>query len=395
MPTPEKPPTGRRSHPRAGRYSKADGDYWAFEPVTLPLEGGIDLGRLQPVLSQADLAVGRLDGVGEIVPNVDLFLSMYVRKEAVLSSKIEGTQTSLNELLAFDAGITDGQSETADDHQQVSNYVAALSGALEGVAERGLDLAMLQATHRRLLEGTRGEDKAPGQIRTNQNWIAGHGRTVGAALEEAIFVPPRPHLVMPMMENLIQFTRASANLPAVVVAGLAHAQFETIHPFLDGNGRLGRMLVTLLLCQRGVMRRPLLYLSTYLAERKGEYYQWLTKIREDGDWEGWLNFFLTGVAQVADNAVTTLRRITDLRSAHLELIRRSLKNKAAAPRLLDAVFRTPYLNAEVAASEIGASAPTTYTLLDDFVRIGILEEVTGRARGRLYAYRQYVELLYA
>ena len=293
---------------RAGRYIAQPTGYRAFSPAPLPPQPPVRLeGELQGLLSKADRALGRLDGSIQTLPNPDLFVFMYVRKEAVLSSQIEGTQSSLQDLLAAEAHIlSPGLPRDVD---EVVNYVNAMNYGLARLAELPVSVRLIREIHQRLLQGVRGARLTPGELRRTQNWI-GPG---GCGLNEATFVPPPPHQVPEALGALETFLHAESDIPALVQIGLAHAQFETIHPFLDGNGRVGRLLISFLLCQREILVKPVLYLSHYFTRHRAEYYERLQAIRDTGDWEGWLAFFLRGVASVSLEATDTARRILALR----------------------------------------------------------------------------------
>jgi Fic family protein len=292
---------------RAGRCVQQRAGYRAFLPAPLPPKPAIQLAApLSRLLSEADRALGRLDGVATVLPNTDLFVAMYLRQEAVLSSQIEGTQSTLDDVLAFEAEGDDAP--VPGDVTEVVNYVAAMRHGLRRLPELPLSLRLLREIHEVLMRGVRGAEKRPGEFRTTQNWIGAGGCT----LQNADFVTPPPHEMDAALGNLELFLH-DASLPLLMHVAVAHAQFETIHPFLDGNGRVGRLLIGLLLCERGALRHPLLYLSVYLKAHRAQYYDRLTAIRNDGDWEGWVAFFLRGVAEVSDSATVTARAIVELR----------------------------------------------------------------------------------
>ncbi|HEY6102084.1 MAG TPA: Fic family protein, partial [bacterium] len=275
---------------RAGRYLEQATGYRAFIPAPLPPKPPVNLGDpLRGLLSDADYALGRLDGAVLTLPNPDLFVFMYVRKEAVLSSQIEGTQSSLQNLLTAEARLNDPDAPA--DVGEVINYVRAMNHGLEQLRTLPVSVRLIREIHGVLMRGARGGGLSPGELRTSQNWIGPQGAT----LREATFVPPPPHIVPEVLGNLETFLHQEDDIPVLVKVGLAHAQFETIHPFLDGNGRMGRLLITLLLTERGKLARPVLYLSHYFRQRRAEYYDRLQAVRNAGDWEGWLAFFLSGV----------------------------------------------------------------------------------------------------
>ncbi len=374
--------------PRAGRWIKQPSGYAAFIPAPLPPAPPVAVaGPLLCQLDDATLALGRLDGVTTTLPNPDLFVGMYVRQEAVLSSQIEGTQSSLADVLEFEAGRRTDQ--TPRDVEEVYNYVRTMNHGLRRLPELPLSLRLLREIHAILLEGVRGGQRAPGEFRTSQNWIGPPGCT----LAEAAFVPPPPHEMLAALDNFEKFLHSQSQLPVLVECALAHAQFETIHPFLDGNGRVGRLLITFLLCERGVLRKPLLYLSHYLRLHRAEYYQRLTAIRTEGDWEGWLGFFLRGVAEVSREAARTAHAVLALRQEHQLLLTASLGNRAgAALRLLDQVFENPFVTARQAQQRLECSYMTANRLIGDFQRLGLLQETTGADRHRVYRYSQYLQI---
>lgn len=351
----------------------------AFVPPPLPPEPSIDVLALLEKLSLAERALGRLDGITMLLPRQDLFLYMYVRKEAVLSSQIEGTQSTLSDLLRFEIEAQAGQ--PIDDIREVSNYVDAMMYGLERLEDLPLSLRLIREMHARLLQSGRGGTKSPGEFRRSQNWIG------GTRPGNALFVPPPPTELDACLDALERFMHEEGSrLPALIKAGLLHVQFETIHPFLDGNGRIGRLLVTLYLCVNGVLRKPLLYLSLYLKTHRADYYRLLQEVREHGAWEAWLDFFLTGVADTAT-------RIVDLFKEDRELITTQSDRAGSALRIHDLFQQNPFLTANQLVQKTGLSAPTVNAALADLERFGIVEEVTGRKRGRVFSYRGYLAIL--
>jgi Fic family protein len=372
---------------RAGRYIRQPGGYASFIPAPLPPDPPLafDL-RLLALLSHADQALGRLDGVARMVPDADLFVGMYVRREAVLSSQIEGSQTTLEDLLAFEL---DAQGrERPRDVDEVVNYVRAMNHGLARLQSLPLSLRLIREVHLELLQGTRGGQRRPGEFRTIQNYIAA-GRV---PISRAIFVPPPVDAMLPALDDLERFLNDERpELPVLVQCGLAHAQFETIHPFLDGNGRVGRLLIALLLCQRGALQRPLLYLSYYLKLHRAEYYARLSAIRDAGDWEGWLRFFLRGVAETAEEATATAGAIADLRERHIRLVQeRGLG--ANGLRLLDLLFRRPLVSVQLVREALGVAYGTANKLAEQLASLGLLDETTGARRNRRYRYTPYLAL---
>ncbi|HKQ97090.1 MAG TPA: Fic family protein [Candidatus Polarisedimenticolia bacterium] len=359
----------------------------AFIPDPLPPDPPLDLGgRLQVALERAHLALGVLDSVSTLLPDPNLFLYSYVRKEAVLSSQIEGTQSSLSDLLLFEMKAAPGA--PLDDVREVSNYVAALEHGLKRVrADFPLSSRLLREVHGLLLAQGRGADKAPGEFRRSQNWIG------GTRPGNALFVPPPPQEVEGCMAALERYLHArDTGVPALVRAGMAHVQFETIHPFLDGNGRVGRLLITLLLCHDGVLREPILYLSLYFKEHRKQYYDHLENVRAQGDWEAWMEFFLAGVRETADGAVGTARRLIALFQKDHGRVER-LRNASSALKVLQVLKARPVVSLREASKRSDLSFPTTTTAMHRLVEMGIAKELTGRQRNRIFGYGQHLKIL--
>lgn len=376
---------------RAGRFvtqqAGPDG-YKAFIPAPLPPNPPLELtGGIQNALERASTALGRLDGITLLLPDPGLFLYTYVRKEAVLSSQIEGTQSTLSDLLLFENEAVSGVPSA--DVGEVSNYSAAMQHGLDRL--RGgfpLTLRLIREIHAVLVKGLRGGDKTPGEFRTSQNWIG------GTRPGNAVYVPPPPHELIPALDNLEKFLHnETLGLPILVRAGLAHAQFETIHPFLDGNGRVGRLLITFLLCESGTLSQPLLYLSLYLKQHKQRYYEALQRIRTHGEWEEWLLFYLEGVAAVATEATSTARRLIDVfeedrktiqaigRASHTPLVIHDLLKKRVATTMT------------AAAKAAKVSFPTASTAMQRLVRLGVVKEITGKSRAQVFVYERYLSAL--
>ncbi len=339
--------------------------------------------RLVANLSAADLALGRLDGAALTLPDPDLFAGMYVRQEAVLSSQIEGTQASLADLLQLELWSEGGPPDVRD----VVNYVDAMNHGLERLAELPLSLRLVREIHGRLMAGVRGGDREPGEFRTSQNWVGAPGSTPNTAT----YIPPPPALLQEALASLERFWH-ERELPPLVRAGLAHAQFETIHPFRDGNGRVGRLLITFMLCSEGVLTRPLLYLSHYLKSHRAQYYDSLQAVRDEGRWEDWLAFFLSGVAEVANEATTTARAIVALREADWAQIRSEGLAATNLMRLLDLLYRQPIVSAAYVRDRLQVRYQTANELIERLVAKGILTETTGQKRNRRFAYRKYLDL---
>ncbi|HEX3692004.1 MAG TPA: Fic family protein [Solirubrobacteraceae bacterium] len=370
---------------RAGRFATQPTGYRAFIPNPLPPEPPLEIdSKLLLLLSHADLAVGRLDGIAQNVPDPDRFVAMYVNREAVLSSQIEGTQSTLEDLLA--AGLDGNASRVPADVDEIVNYVAAMNYGLERLATLPVSLRLIREIHSRLLRGTRGAQRTLGEFRTTQNWIGPPGAPIAAAT----FVPPPTPDMGHALDRFEKFLHAAPELPPLIEVGLVHAQFETIHPFLDGNGRVGRLLIAFLLVHKGVLRQPLLYLSHYFKLHRAEYYDRLMAIRLDGDWEGWLRFFLRGVAETAVEARSTAQRISDLRERHRQLIvSEGIASNGLV--LLALLYRRPIVNVRLVARELGMTFQTANVLVRRVEALGILQETTGARRNRTFRYGPYLE----
>lgn len=373
---------------RAGVYVQQLTGYRSFVPKPLPPIPPLTLdSEMLDLLSKANLALGRLDGTSEILPNADLFVAMYVNKEAVLSSQIEGTQASLVDVLAFEASAT--EPENPQDIEEVVNYVAALNYGLERLNTLPLSLRLIREIHLRLMAGVRGAEKQPGMFRTSQNWIGNPGSTINTAR----FVPPAPADMTQALGDLELFLHASEPLPTMLKIGLAHAQFETIHPFLDGNGRMGRLLIAFYLCQQHVLHKPLLYLSHYFKQHKSEYYGYLQRIRDEGAWEDWLKFFLHGVYEVAQEATETARAIVKLREKHRALIMGELGRGAGSGlQLLEFLYERPITTVNLISERLGQTYAAANTLAARFVTLGILQAMTQRERNRRFGYIDYLAM---
>jgi Fic family protein len=379
--------SARQTSARAGRYVRQADGFEAFHPVSFPPTDLVLELPLLHFLSRADVAVGRLAGATEILPNPDLFVLMYVRREAVLSTQIEGTQASLMDILEFEAAREKG--ERRIDVLEVSNYVAALRYGLKRVRELPLSLRLIREIHERLMRNVRGGEpaKTPGEFRRSQNWVG------GASPATARYVPPPVPDMHEALNAFEKFLHADSDLPLLIRVGLAHAQFETIHPFLDGNGRIGRLLVSFMLSHAGVLTEPLLYLSIFFKEHRGDYYDRLQATRDAGDWEGWLAFFLEGVATVADQATDTARRIVKLRETLRQTVQEQLGRRSGnGLRLLDHLFTDPVVSVKNVEKISELSQPAAAALVDRMRHAGILTEMTGRRRNRLFRFRAYLDL---
>ena len=359
----------------------------AFVPAALPPAPPLDLTILQSGLERALLALGRLDSLSTLLPDIHLFLYTYVRKEAVLSSQIEGTQSSLSDLLLFELEEVPGV--PLDDVMEVSNYAAALEHGLRRLREDfPLCNRLIREIHEVLLSRGRVQDKAPGEFRRSQNWIG--GRRPGTAR----FVPPPFSAVEDCMSDLERFLNADeAGLPLLLRAGLAHVQFETVHPFLDGNGRVGRLLIALMLHHGGALHEPLLYLSLYFKQHRGDYYALLDEVRNSGDWEAWLAFFLDGVAETAEGAVDTARRLMTLFREDRERIQGTGRGAGSVLRVHRALQERPIARLQLLADRAGLSFPATSAGMAVLENLGVARELTGKKRNRLFGYDRYLRIL--
>ena len=364
---------------RAGRLIRQIEGYKAFIPAPLPPDPPLSFdAEMITLLSRADRALGRLDGITSILPNPDLFVAMFVRQEAVLSSQIEGTQSTLDDVLLFE--VDEEGADLPKDIGEVVNYVNAMNYGLGRLKELPLCLKLIKEIHGRLLQGVRGGEKTPGEFRRTQNWI-GPG---GCTLATANFVPPPVHEMHPALDALERFLHDADSFPVLVHCALAHAQFETIHPFIDGNGRVGRLLIAFLLCQREILHRPLLYLSSYLKAHRAEYYDRLMAIRLSGDWENWVKFFLRGVFEVSQAASTTAREILQLRE--------QLRQKVKIQPLLDYLFEQPLVSIPMVQSRLACGFATASKYVEQFAEEGVLRETTGFQRNRRYRFDPYLSL---
>lgn len=384
-----------QANPRAGRYLLAeDGPeaFWAFHPRALPPDPPLRIdGDLQALADRANQALGRLDGITMLLPDPDRFIRSFARKEAVLSSQIEGTRSSLSDLLVFEqAGAP---SVPREDTEETANYIAAMDHGLAVIRRHGappLSARLLRDVHGVLLQSGRGSHKAPGAFRRSQNWIG------GTRPGTARFVPPPWPEVVPAMSALERFLHDDPEpTPVLVKAALAHVQFETIHPFLDGNGRVGRLLIALLLCSERVLRHPILYLSLYLKQHRDVYYDLLERVRTEGAWETWLRFFLEGVVEVAESTTDVVRQLVALVERDRQAIHGLGRGAATAHRVHELAAELVVVSAATVAARLGLSEPAVYGAFGRLEQVGVLREITGRRRGRLYAYDAYLAVLNA
>ncbi len=375
---------------RVGEYIKCSvvgESYNSYFPKPLPPLPPIDMGAIYHLLEQANIALGRLDALSVLLPDTSLFLYMYIRKEAVLSSQIEGTQSTLSDLLLYEAH--EKVNLPSQDVVEVSNYVAAMEHGLKRIREGfPLSLRLIREMHEILLSKGRGSTKQPGEFRRSQNWVG------GTRPGNAKYVPPSPEKLMEALDSFEKFLHdESVKLPTLVKAALAHHQFETIHPFLDGNGRLGRLLITFILCVEGVIKEPMLYLSLYFKEHKQSYYDHLQLVRENGDWEEWLQFFLKGVIDTASQAVAAAKSIQDLFETDRHKIGSFGKASSSMLIVHQYLQRNPIAEAKNIVSSCKISLPTANNALGNLEEIGIVGEITGKLRNKIYVYKKYLDTL--
>lgn len=363
--------------------------YKAFIPKPLPPEPPLKLdAELMTLLSNADQAIGRLDGILKNIPNHELFVLLYIKKEAVLSSQIEGTQASLSDILEKEEDILSGK--VNEDVKVTLNYIDAMNYGLKRINELPLSLRLIKEIHRVLLIGVRGEKSYPGEFRRSQNWIGPKGCT----LKNAKFIPAPVTEMNESLGALEKYLYTQKSYPILIETGLIHAQFETIHPFLDGNGRIGRLLITLFLCANKVISKPIIYLSYYFKKNKQEYYDLLMSIRNSGDWESWLKFFLRGVVETSDNAVILANRITDLQKEKKELVRKSMpRYSASVVELLEKIYLHPIFTINRAKELCGVSYNAAKAIVQKFMDLNILTKTTDKKRNRKYLFKEYIDLL--
>ncbi len=373
---------------RAGQYVHQISGYRAFSPTPLPPAPPIRFDSvLQGLLSQADQSLGRLDGSIQTLPHPDLFVYMYVKKEAVLSSQIEGTQSSLQDVLAAEARIL--SPDRPRDVDEVVNYIRAMNHGIKRLVEIPVSVRLIREIHAELLKDVRGSHLTPGTLRTSQNWIGPSGCT----LNEATFVPPPPHEVPQKLVELEQFLHTNTELPPLIKIGLIHAQFETIHPFLDGNGRIGRLLITFLLREQQILLKPVLYLSYFFKRYRQQYYEHLQSVRDAGMWEQWITFFLQGIVKVSKQATDTARKILALRETHRRAITDKLGRAAGnGHRMLEHLYTHPIVSVNDVQNLIGTTSPAANNLVTRMVALGILHEITGQSRNRRFTYQSYIQL---
>lgn len=372
---------------RSGQYISQLSGYKAFIPNRLPPNPPVEIDEsMNELLSEANIALGRLDTMGYLLPNIDYIIAMYVRKEALLSSQIEGTQASLDDIFEYESHIP---VKNTQDVEEVVNYIKALNHGLRRLKEFPMSIRLIKEIHNILLSQTRGMDKTPGEFKRSQNWIG----PAGSTLKNASFIPPPPAETLDAMSELELYLHNTHKLPILITCALIHYQFETIHPFLDGNGRIGRLLITFYLCWKQVMQKPLLYLSYYFKLHRQEYYDRLNLVRETGDYEQWIKFFLKGVIWTSESALETIKQVLALADIHKQKLIAKKVTSPMAIGLLDYLFVKPHVSTLDIAEHFEISFQTAQTLINHFVEIEILREITGKKRDRRYSYWEYLDCL--
>ncbi len=371
-----------------GKFVKQEGGYRAFIPESLPPTLPIEYSkRIQSLLSEADRALGRLDGIITVLPNPNLFLAMFVKKEALLSSQIEGTQASLEGVLEFEAGML--PEENINEIKEVVNYVKALNYGVERLQDFPFSLRLIKEIHKILISGTRGKLKTPGEFRKSQNWIG----PPGASLNEATYVPPPPDKILSFMSNLEKYFYSKDKNPPLIKSAVIHSQFETIHPFLDGNGRIGRLLIVFFLLWKKALKKPILYISFYFKKNREEYYNKLMEVRNTGVWNSWLEFFLRGVIETAEEATETAREIIALKDGIIKKLYENSISSIYAVRIIDLLFEKPLISTNEISKKIKISKQTANTIINKFEKIGILKEITGKKRYKKFQFVDYVNII--
>jgi len=371
---------------KAGEFVRHDRGYDVFIPNPLPPEIIYD-DELHFLLSKADAALARLDGVTEVLPNPDIFVAMYVKKEALLSAQIEGTQVSLQGVLEFEANLK--PKEDIRDIREVINYIKAMNFGIDQLQKGDLNLTLINESHKTLISGTRGSDKNPGKYKDKQNFLG----TPRGSIFQASFIPPPPEKIERLMFDLEKFIHEKDRLPTLIKTALMHAQFETIHPYLDGNGRMGRLLITYYLYWTKSLSRPLLYLSFYLKKYKPEYSENLNKVRFHNDWEAWLKFFLKGVIEVSENAIQSAREIIALKENSRNKLIENKVGGTNAIRLLDLLFDSPTVSIKEVADKLKISQVAANKLVNKMAGLGILQEITGKERYQIFAFVDFIKII--
>ena len=368
---------------KSGTYIN-QGSYKSFQPELISGKWVLDNMEVLNLLSQADRQLGRLDMYSEYIPNIDLFISMHVLKEATQSSKIEGTKTNIEEALLNREDISE---EKRDDWEEIQNYIAALNKAIEKLNEIPFSSRLIRQTHEILLSGVRGKRKLPGEFRSSQNWIG------GASISDATFIPPIHTTINEYMGDLEKFAHDNEHyFPELLKIALIHYQFETIHPFLDGNGRVGRLMITLYLVEKGLLKKPILYLSDFFEKNRTLYYDNLMKVREKQDINQWFKFFLVGVIETAKNSISTFDKILKLQKDIETRIQGLGSRSVSANTVVKQLYQHPVIQARKVQEITGLSMPTAYKIIEGLEELKVLKEVTGAKRGKLYFFKEYIDL---
>ena len=368
---------------KAGKFVQRY-QYKSFEPSLVNQEWLLDNAELQLLLSQADIKLGELNAFSQLIPDVDFFIKMHILKEGTKSSRIEGTQTNIDDAVQKAEYI---DPEKKDDWQEVKNYVEAMNIAIKALDRLPLSNRLLKKAHKTLLQGARGAHKIPGEFRKSQNWIG------GASLNDAVFIPPHQDSVEDLMANLEKFLHnENIAIPQLIKIGIAHYQFETIHPFLDGNGRIGRLMITLYLVSNQLLHKPTLYLSDFLEKNKSLYYDNLTRVRTHNNLTQWLKFFLEGVRSTSQNSIQTFKNIIALRSKVEHKIIKLGKKQALARKFLQHLYSYPSIDASDTTKVLQINLSTALRLIEDFVKLKILIEITGHKRNRVFVFEEYIKL---
>ena len=368
---------------KAGKYI-SQGTFKSFQPEKINKQWNLENMELINLLSQADRQLGRLDMYSEYIPNIDLFISMHIVKEATKSSKIEGTKTNIEEVLLEKEDVNE---EKRDDWEEVQNYISALNSAIENLNKLPFSSRLVKETHKTLLTGVRGKHKLPGKFRSSQNWIG------GVSINDATFIPPSFNSINEYMSDIEKFIHNNEYyFPDLLKIALVHYQFETIHPFLDGNGRVGRLMITLYLVEKEILKKPILYLSDFFERNKTLYYDNLMRVREKNDIIQWFKFFLVGVIETAKNSIETFDGILKLQKEVENKIQKLGSRSNNAQLIINHLFRKPVINAQLAKHLTGLSLPSVYKLLKEMEELKILEEITGGKRGKLYVFDEYIKL---
>jgi len=373
---------------RAGRYVMQSTGYQAYIPKPLPPIPPIKYnGKLRNLLSEADRALAKLEGITTVLPNAELFIAMYIKKEALLSSQIEGTQASLEGILRFEANLE--PTEDINEIKEVINYIKALDYGINRLQDIPMSSRLIKEIHKILIQGTRGTHKTPGEFRKTQNWLGPQGAT----LSEATFIPPPPNILMELISNLEKFMHKKDEIPSLIKISLIHSQFETIHPFLDGNGRMGRLLITFYLYWEGILSRPLLYLSFYLKKNRIKYYDLLMKIRLEGNWEEWSSFFLKGIKEVSEEAANSAREIIILKNTILKSLFNNKISSIYAVEFLNLLFGKPIVTSKELIKDLKVSKETANQIIKKFEKLNILKEISGKKRYKKYIFSDYINII--